>query len=594
MKEILESLREGLRRSRSVRRAVKWYRGKYAADPGWGRILALEGGVWQSALNRAKGGPPVLLATSIGGYWTGTNLESLLAAALTLRGAAVRILLCDGVLPACQACDGRDVADFGTFVRQGPQKSLCGDCLRRGLRLFEGLGLPVVRFSECITDAERQKARRLALGTPAQDIGGFRLDGVPVGEHALAGALRFFARGDLDGEPHGEAVLRRYFEAAILTSFAARYIFSEGGLFSGGGLRAAVFHHGIYVPQGIIGEEARRQGLRVVNWNPAYRKRCFIFSHGDTYHHTLLEEPAAAWEDIPWGPREESEILSYLASRRTGGGDWIWFNRDPVEDPAWIAKEIGVDLSRPFIGLLTNVIWDAQLHYRASAFPRMVDWLVETVRHFAARPGLPLVIRVHPAEVRGTIPSRQTVVGELQKAFPRLPPNVHVVPPTSRVSTYALMSRANAALIYGTKTGVELAALGIPIVVAGEAWIRGKGLTIDARSPEHYGEILAGLPLPGPLGEEEVRRARKYAYHFFFRRMIPLECMEPTGGDPPFRLRLSSLADLAPGRMLGLDAILAGILDGRPFVDPVERRHGSAHAGTGSDLGRGKPGARGL
>ena len=32
---------------------MKWYRGQFAADPGWGRILALEGGDWQSALTRA-------------------------------------------------------------------------------------------------------------------------------------------------------------------------------------------------------------------------------------------------------------------------------------------------------------------------------------------------------------------------------------------------------------------------------------------------------------------------------------------------------------------------------------------------------------
>ncbi len=38
-------------------------------------------------------------------------------------------------------------------------------------------------------------------------------------------------------------------------------------------------------------------------------------------------------------------------------------------------------------------------------------------------------------------------------------------------------------LIYGTKTGVELSAQGTPVIVGGEAWIRNKGLTMDASSP---------------------------------------------------------------------------------------------------------------
>ena len=51
------------------------------------------------------------------------------------------------------------------------------------------------------------------------------------------------------------------------------------------------------------------------------------------------------------------------------------------------------------------------------------------------------------------------------------------------MSTYALMSLCNAAIIYGTKMGVELTSVGLPVIVAGEAWIRNKGLTHDASSP---------------------------------------------------------------------------------------------------------------
>ncbi len=58
------------------------------------------------------------------------------------------------------------------------------------------------------------------------------------------------------------------------------------------------------------------------------------------------------------------------------------------------------------------------------------------------------------------------------------------------MSTYALMSLCNAAIIYGTKMGVELTSVGLPVIVAGEAWIRNKGLTHDASSPEEYFRIL--------------------------------------------------------------------------------------------------------
>ena len=57
------------------------------------------------------------------------------------------------------------------------------------------------------------------------------------------------------------------------------------------------------------------------------------------------------------------------------------------------------------------------------------------------------------------------------------------------------MDQCDAVMIYGTKTGVELSSRGIPVIVAGEAWMRGKGITLDATSAEEYFRILDRLPL---------------------------------------------------------------------------------------------------
>ena len=531
--------------------------------PDWVRLVNTDAALWQDALARARGGPHVLIATSAGGFVPGAITESALAAALTLRGARVHVLLCDEVLPGCiQGMLHTTPAE--EFAARGPQGSLCANCFAPGHEMYRSLGLSVHRYSEFVTDGERGAARALAAATPYAEIGSYQLDGLAVGEHALAGALRFFARGSLDGEPHAETILRRYFEASLLTIHVARRLL-RAYPFTG-----ACFHHGIYVPQGLIGEAARAEGVRVVNWNPAYRKQCFIFSHHDTYHHTLLEEPVENWEGIEWDPELEEEVMDYLRSRWRGTRDWIWFHEKPEEDLSSITAELGVDFSRPCVGMLTNVMWDAQLHYRANAFPNMLEWVLQTIRYFAGRPELQLLIRVHPAEIRGTLPSRQPLVEEVRRAFPELPPNVFLIPPESQVSTYAAMSQCDAVLIYGTKTGVELTSMGIPTIVAGEAWIRNKGITMDASSAGEYFGLLDRLPLGERLDPETTRRARKYAYHFFFRRMIPLSFMRESKHLTPYRLGLESLSQLLPGRDPGLDVICDGILKGTEFIYRAE------------------------
>src|SRR5688572_30106058 len=337
------------------------------------------------------------------------------------------------------------------------------------------------------------------------------------------------------------------------------------------GFTSVVVTHGIYVPWGIVAEVARAERVHLSTWNVAYRKRRFIFSHDDTYHHTLMTEPREHWEGRALSAAQDRDLTKYLASRREGLFDWIVFHRARRQDAEEIAARIGLDRSRPAVGLLTNVTWDAQLHYPANAFPNIVEWLVQTCEYFATRPDLQLIVRVHPAEISGFPPSRQPILAELRKRLPTLAPNIIVVPPESGLSTYGLMSLCDSAIIYGTKMGVELTSVGIPVIVAGEAWIRNKGLTYDATTPEEYFKILERLPFPERLEPGQLARARRYAYHFFFNRMIPLPFIEPKAGFPVYRLKLDRLQQLLPGDT-GLDTICDGILGRRPFVLQAEGR----------------------
>ncbi len=530
----------------------------------WSRILRRDAAIWDKARQSAEKGPRVLVATSMGGYFHGSVVESTLAVALTLRGAQVDVLLCDRFLPACQLTKiGSAPPEVLAGAREQPR---CAPCLATGRSVFAPLGLPIHQYSDLVTPVLHAEACEVASTLPLEQVSNFSPGGLAVGEHALAGALRYFARGDFDTEPAGEAILRRYLLSSLLSMLAVDELLKRNRY------DVACFHHGIYVPQGLVGEVCRKHGVRVVTWNPAYRKHSFIFSHDDSYHRTMLSEPTSEWEAMVWSDALERKTLEYLASRRGGSNDWIWFHERPMEDMDEMARAHGIDLSRPVIGLLTSVVWDAQLHYRSNAFASMLAWLSETIEYFSHRPELQLVIRVHPAEVRGAVPSRQRVADAIRQWFPSLPSNVIVILPEDQASTYALLERCNAALIYNTKTGIEVASMGIPTIVAGEAWIRGKGFSLDAASPAEYFSLLDRLPLDHRLGEDQVSRARKYAYHFFFRRMIPLPFIEPGEADQ-WHLRISRLPELYPGQYLGLDVICEGILRRAPFVYPAEILH---------------------
>ena len=531
--------------------------------PDWLALIELFGEAWPEAVSNADG-KRVLIASNTGMHGAVTTMDSMLALALTARGAQVSRAFCDGVLQGCLIPVISDATPPEMIAGRGLVSRLCKACFNRGTNNHRPSGLPEHRFSDHLDPQDYARAEALAAEQAMADIASWRLDDLPVGEHAYAGALRYFGTGDLSGQDLAEPVLRRYLEGAILAAWAYERIIDAARP------DVAVLHHGIYSPQGVAAAVCRKRGVRVVTWVVAYRKNCFIFSHDDTYHHTLMDEPTDQWTGLTLSNDDREALQSYLASRATGGRDWIYFHKDPQQSFESFADARGIDTRKPVVAVLTNVMWDAQLHYPANAFPGMKTWILETVEYFRERTDLEVVIRVHPAEVRGTVKSRQRVADEIAAAFPDLPGHIHVVGPDEEASTYAIAAAANAVVIYGTKMGTELTPAGKPVIVAGEAWIRNKGLTQDARSREHYFELLDQLPLDKGQWVPDQERALRYAFHFFFRRMIPLPFMEPNGTGAMFDVNISGLDQFAPGRNPGLDTIMDGVLDGAPFTYRAE------------------------
>ena len=537
--------------------------------PDWRALLGEDWPSFEAMRDAARANanaPRALIATSVGVHAASSIFDSYLGVALTARGARCDVALCDAVLPACLGADYTWYPNPEHFAARGSRDDLCTACLAPAEKLFgaEGIGLTVHRYGALLTDADRAYARSLAQNTAPESVGGLTLDGLAVGEAALSGALRFFARGELeDGKPQG-AILKRYLEAACLSLFTMRRLLAREHY------DVVIGHHGIYVPQALVADAAREAGIRFVAWNPAYREGCFIFSHGETYHRAMLSEPASVWEDMDFDDDKRRQLIGYLYDREKGTQDWIAFHPADAAKSGNIIASIGLDKTKPVIALLTSVVWDAQLHYRQRAFKDQVEWVLKTIAHFAVRDDVQLAIRVHPAEVTGSLPSRQPIANAIKSAYPKLPKNVALIRPGEKVSTYRLAGASDAAIIYATKTGIELAVRGVPVIVAGEAWLRGKGIGFDCDDADAYERMLASLPCRKRLDDERTMRAQKYAYHFFFRRMIPMTGLKRgTVQGAPYEIAPMKLESFVPGAYASLDCVCCGILEGRSFTfDP--------------------------
>jgi len=431
----------------------------------------------------------ILFATNIGGNLNTLALDITLARKLNQRGHKIVFSLCDSTLPACMNCEINKFSSVNEFIENGSKK-LCGVCVKTGKSVLSYAGLEIQYLKKIANEAPNSIEAHL--------------------ENATAGALRFLAIGRADRENRFTEVLAKYIQASVVSESALQQIMIEKDI------ELVIAHHGIYVPQANVVSVAKKNNVQLITWSQAYRKKCYIFARNDTYHKSLL--------DVHNWNRELSDIErkqteEYLASRDVGDNDWIRFGRVNSNQSIKLPFDLK---SKPTALLLTNVSWDAQIHYESRIFKDMHEWIRETINYFKNEPQVNLIIRIHPAEVTGRIKSRDKVYEWLKSEFPNLPDNIHIIRPEDNISTYSLFSRVNLGIVFATKAGVELAASGIPVIVTGESWIRNKGFTIDPMSKSEYLDALRIFRLDPSKLFSNPKRALEFAHYFFFRLMIPI------------------------------------------------------------------------
>lgn len=515
-------------------------------------------------------GPRVLIATVYGHSQAMLALESILAMGLRLRGASPSLLRCDSHLPACEwnRFGNGDPAP-GAFAPPQTERTrldACRDCNGAIDDTFQALPIPNVTLRDHAKPGDLERAVKLVDSTPFEEYRALKHQGVAVGDHAYSSVMRATLRGTMIDDEETRFLFRRYLLASILMTDLTHRVFDS--------VRPDRFvvHHGIYVTHGTATEIARQRGIPVVVHGFPPRGGTVIFSHGDTYHRTLVSESNADWESAPLNEAQAKIVDDYVASKRFGGRDYISYHVNAVSDFDALVRDLGLDAKLPIVSLFTNVLWDAQLYYQYNAFPSMLDWLWETVRYFERRPEVQLVIRIHPAEAKGAMPTAQPLLAEIEREFPKLAQNVKVIPAESDLSSYTLAEHSCASLIYGARMGMEIALAGTPLIVAGETFNRGKGYSYDVETPREYFDLLDKLPGLPRNPPEMMERARRYAYHMYFRRMIDFPFLSVKNGQymTGIRLAFRRVRDLGPGQSGAMDALCDGILEGKPFVhDPA-------------------------
>lgn len=498
------------------------------------KLRILQAGAGKLPIMGREDGAPRILIIGMRGDIYSNLVESFLAIALNLRGAHCQILTCDAALSACNAFR----------VSQGYIPP-CESCVTTSDNIYGSLGLRRLRIGRFLKDVP---ARNLL---PQRILSDFNYSGINIGAITHSAYLSFLLSGTPAETDQNIDLFARMLRSAGSLADASSALFSEARP------DIVLSSHGFYLNWGVLTAAANQAGIPVYIWGRGYRLDTLVLTQGRHWQDVLREESDECWLSGDFNTQKQEQILRYLRSRSVGSNDFIQYNPKPLSGDLEVAKRLGLDLGRPVISMFPNIAWDASGLEHNTIFNGMNDWLVQTVQWFGAHQEVQLVIRAHPAEVRLPVRTRDGVVSTLQMAFgDQLPSNVTIVAPNSPIDSYALARLSAAALVFSSKLGMELPALGIPVVVAGRPFYKSRGFTVDPPDKDAY-FVTLGVAARKELKADQVLRAQRYAHYFFFRRYVPFDLVDVNSPD---KLRIRELAELLPGRNRSLDWLCSQLL----------------------------------
>lgn len=481
-----------------------------------------------------------VLVLTLRGWPNHAAYESVIAHALALRGAEVGLLACGGGQPLCE---------LGWSRRAYPRP--CDRCAHYSSRILEASRLPSFRLADAFDwgdDGRGAPASAEAVDAP----------GLVDPREATTISAPWFLRTTNPGTSAEARAVAADFDvsAAGVEQAAARVLdrFQPTVVFMVNGLFAA---------EHVVRELALARGARAPTYEIAPRENALVFGQE-------VVAPAfdtnAVWErvaDQPLATAQAAALDRLLTDRARGIGAHESYYDDPEEDLDAIRRELGIGANQRVVSLYTNLSWDSAALYQDAAYGSMLDWVEAAVRSVSGLPETVLVVRIHPAEARwGT---REHVRETVERRIDHLPANVRFIEAEQAISSYTLLDLSDLVLAYTSTIGLEGATRGLPVAVAGLTHYRGRGFTLDVSS---HSELEAALAEPPPVSPETVERARRYAFTFFFRAMIPFPVIQMVNGRPV--TVPSTIEDLMPGQDPYLDFVCERILDGGDFTLPDE------------------------
>ena len=465
-----------------------------------------------------------------------------LAKALQLRGASVRILICDSTLDGCELKNSRR-----------RDSDPCLTCRHNARDLVGLFGLDVVRLSDLITDTQTRRLREYAAALVSEYPSEHEYKGVEIIRMTNESVTRhYYGAVPSADSPDLRSVRERYLYSALVGVDIAEHQHREWAP------TTLMNDMAVYADWAPYAQYFAQRGIpyNLVSMAP-FDLSAMTLNMEELYSGTeRFERWRSTRETMPLGEIEQRELNALVSERFSSGGSveqrLEWFGGDASQ----LLSQI--DRSKRNLFLFSNLTWDVGINYDGALYEGVIAWVLDSVRVLAEHPGTHLYVKTHPAESYGSAHSERGVGAAIREHFGELPSNVTIIPPELKIKPYDLFPFIDLGVVYNGTIGLEMMLKDIPVVVTGKAPYEGHGLSTEPRTTAEYADVLLGLVEPASPAP---RLIELFAYFYFIKSQIPWRLTKTVYFDDFNGFAFGRLDDLLPGEDPYLDHLCGCILE---------------------------------
>ncbi len=267
---------------------------------------------------------------------------------------------------------------------------------------------------------------------------------------------------------------------------------------------------------GLLGEIALQNDIDVFYQRIEGNLSVFVLKEPPKHPNSLgsisREGETFAFERFIWPYRAKLSDLSDKVVDLINSGEVLyppWWTQQTLEDDVQhksrmeILSRIGLADDRPVFILFSHALTD-EVRFDTQPFPDCYDWLKYSLKSAAGDPTRNWILKVHPHD---DLYDRSGAIADLRNEFGDAP-NIRFI--DDELTKTEVFEICDVGLTIRGSLGFELAAAGIPVILAGRSRMSDIGFAFIADDIPTYDSYLASSLDDLRLSEEQIYRARLY------------------------------------------------------------------------------------